>query len=110
MRPMGLRTIVFPAAATVVFLILGAIYAVAVPLFEAPDERNHIGLIAYLAETGSWPRQQPGIVTAWHQEGSQPPLYYGVLAGLTGLFGWPDGGPAASAPFCRRTPLPGPAT
>ncbi len=86
---MGIRAIAFPAAATAGFLILGAVYAATVPLYEGPDEPKHIALVGYLVETGSWPRQEPGKVTPWHQEGSQPPLYYGLLTGLTRLFGWP---------------------
>jgi 4-amino-4-deoxy-L-arabinose transferase-like glycosyltransferase len=87
-----LRTIAFPAAATGAFLFLGAIFAVTVPLYEAPDEPKHIALTGHVAETGSWPRQVPGVFTPWQQEGSQPPLYYRAMAGLTRLFSWPVDG------------------
>ncbi len=81
-----------PWLATLAFILLGTVYGALVPLYESPDEPKHIALVAHLAETWSWPRQEPGAVTPWLQEASQPPLYYGLLAGLTRLFGWPAGG------------------
>ncbi|MER3397346.1 MAG: hypothetical protein C4315_06830 [Chloroflexota bacterium] len=78
-----------PWLATLAFILLGTVYGALVPLYESPDEPQHIALVAHLAEAWSWPRQQPGMVTPWLQEASQPPLYYGLLAGLTRLFGWP---------------------
>ncbi len=81
-----------PWLATLAFIILGTLYGAVVPLYESPDEPKHIALVAYLAETWSWPRQEPGVVTPWLQEASQPPLYYAFLAGLTRLFGWPTDG------------------
>jgi len=65
------------------FLMLGILYQAAVPLFETPDEIWHIGLAAHLARGGGLPVQRPGEDTPWRQEGSQPPLYYILLAALT---------------------------
>lgn len=58
------------------FVILCAIYAWATPPLEASDELWHIGMIDWIADNGQLPVQQPGVKTAYEQEGSQPPLYY----------------------------------
>ncbi|WP_376792126.1 ArnT family glycosyltransferase [Thermoflexus sp.] len=71
------------------FFILGFLFQVATPLFEAPDEIWHIGLAAHLARGGGLPVQRPGEDTPWRQEGSQPPLYYLILAALTRAFHLP---------------------
>ncbi|MDW8064012.1 MAG: hypothetical protein RMK32_00080 [Anaerolineae bacterium] len=65
------------------FLMIGLLFQLTVPLFETPDEIWHIGLAAHLARGGSLPVQQPAEDTPWRQEGSQPPLYYMLLAALT---------------------------
>ncbi len=65
------------------FLMLGLLFQLTAPLFETPDEIWHIGLAAHLARGGGLPVQRPGESTPWRQEGSQPPLYYMLLAVLT---------------------------
>lgn len=65
------------------FGILGLLFQAATPLGEAPDEIWHIGMAAHLARGGSLPVQRPREDTPWRQEGSQPPLYYFLLAALT---------------------------
>ncbi len=65
------------------FLLLGLIYSFATPIFEASDELNHYPFVAHLAQGNGLPRQDPGRVTGWGQEGSQPPLYYALAAALT---------------------------
>lgn len=65
------------------FAVLGTIYSVVTPVFEASDEFLHYPLVEHLASGGSLPVQQPGVHTLWDQEGSQPPLYYALSAGLT---------------------------
>jgi hypothetical protein len=62
------------------YLILAAIYSVATPIFEASDEVWHFPVVQHLKTTGQLPVQQPGVVTTWQQEGSQPPLYYALMA------------------------------
>ena len=57
------------------YLVLGALYSVATPIFEASDEVSHYAVIQQLVDTGELPVQQPGVTTRWAQEGSQPPLY-----------------------------------
>ncbi len=66
----------------VAFVALALIYARATPPLEASDELWHVGMVDALADTGSLPVQVPGVETAWEQEGSQPPLYYLLAAGL----------------------------
>ncbi len=65
------------------FLIMGVIYSVATPIFEASDERWHYPVVRHIVRTGRLPIQDPQKHTEWHQEGSQPPLYYLVAAALT---------------------------
>lgn len=61
------------------YVILGVIYSVASPIFEAPDESFHFFVIQHVHETGQLPVQDLATKALYEQEGSQPPLYY--LAG-----------------------------
>lgn len=63
--------------------MIGLLFQWATPLFETPDEIWHVGMAAHLARGGSLPVQRPGEDTPWRQEGSQPPLYYAMVAALT---------------------------
>ena len=74
-----------PEAAIIValFALLATIYSLVTPIFEASDEISHYPVIQHIATTGRLPIQQPGVETLWEQEGSQPPLYYLLGAGLT---------------------------
>jgi 4-amino-4-deoxy-L-arabinose transferase-like glycosyltransferase len=65
------------------FILLAGLYSVVVPLFEASDELSHYPVVKHLADGKGLIVQQPGVETAWKQEGSQPPLYYALAAGLT---------------------------
>ena len=60
------------------YLLLGILYSAAVPLFEAPDERQHYGYVQHLAAEHRLPPQ--GGETLAEHEASQPPLYYAVAA------------------------------
>jgi hypothetical protein len=62
------------------FLVLGTVYSVATPLFEASDELWHYPFVKHLADGGGLPVQDPRIEQPWRQEGSQPPLYYALGA------------------------------
>lgn len=53
------------------------------PIMEASDELWHYPMVQYIADHWSLPVQEPGVETAWRQEGSQPPLYYLTGALLT---------------------------
>ncbi|MCX6031303.1 MAG: glycosyltransferase family 39 protein [Chloroflexi bacterium] len=68
----------------IAFLIVGVIYSVVTPLFEAPDESEHFFYVVHLAQGRGLPIQPPaGPGGLWQQEGSQPPLYYALAALLT---------------------------
>ncbi|MGC8878296.1 MAG: ArnT family glycosyltransferase [Anaerolineae bacterium] len=71
------------AAILAFFFAVGAIYSVATPIFEASDERWHYPVVRHIVRKGQLPVQDPQKRTDWHQEGSQPPLYYLVAAALT---------------------------
>lgn len=76
------------------FVLLGLVYSLATPVFEASDERWHYPVVKHLAEGRGLPVQDPAVKTVWRQEGSQPPLYYGLAAALTF---WIDTGDFAEA-------------
>ncbi|MBI3944094.1 MAG: glycosyltransferase family 39 protein, partial [Chloroflexi bacterium] len=62
-------------------LLLGVIYSLAIPAWEAHDETGHFPYVRYLATYGSLP--PPGEkISSWFDEAHQPPLYYtlGALA------------------------------
>ena len=66
------------------YLLFGALYLVATPVFEANDEIWHFGYIQHLREHGSLPIQVfDGRDTLYQEQGSQPPLYYLLGALLT---------------------------
>jgi 4-amino-4-deoxy-L-arabinose transferase-like glycosyltransferase len=65
------------------FALAGIIYSVASPVLENPDEVYHYPLVKHLADGHGLPVQQAGVETMYAQEGSQPPLYYALMAGLT---------------------------
>ena len=61
--------------------MFGAIYALATPVFEANEEIWHFGYVEHLRQTGSLPHQVfDGRDTIYRQHGSQPPLYYSLMA------------------------------
>jgi 4-amino-4-deoxy-L-arabinose transferase-like glycosyltransferase len=76
--PAGRRP--FPALILLAFLVLGAVYALSTPVFEASDEIFHYPVVKYIADGRGLPVQNPAAVAAWEQEGSQPPLYYAFAA------------------------------
>jgi len=68
------------------YLSLALLHGAVNPLFESSDEMWHIGMAVRLARGEGLPVQRPGEDTPWRQEGSQPPLYYALLAGFTRAF------------------------
>ncbi len=64
-------------------LLLGLLYDWATPIFEAPDEGYHFAVIRWIGQGRGLPVQRVGEKAEWEQEGSQPPLYYALAAGLT---------------------------
>ncbi|MEE8392046.1 MAG: glycosyltransferase family 39 protein [Anaerolineae bacterium] len=67
----------------ILFAVLGITYSIVVPPFEASDELWHYPMVKYVADHWALPVQEPGVETPWRQEGSQPPLYYGLAAAAT---------------------------
>ena len=65
------------------FLILGAIYSVVTPIFEASDELWHYPLVQWLSQGNPLPVQDAQNVGPWKQEASQPPLYYALTGWAT---------------------------
>jgi hypothetical protein len=67
------------------FVLLGIIYAIITPVFEASDELWHYPMIRHLADGNPLPVQvfDPALAGPWKQEASQPPLYYYMGAALT---------------------------
>src|SRR5687768_3862668 len=78
-----LREHPWAAAIVSLYLILATLYSIVTPVFEASDEISHYPVVEHIATTGELPIQRPGVETLWEQEGSQPPLYYLLSAGLT---------------------------
>ncbi|MDQ7033388.1 MAG: hypothetical protein Q9P01_00700 [Anaerolineae bacterium] len=64
------------------YFLIGIIYSLSNPLWEAPDEIHHFSMVQYLQTHGlQLPIQEIGTVGLWQQEGNQPPLYY-ILGAL----------------------------
>ncbi len=61
------------------FIALGAVYNLVLPLFEAPDEMDHFRYADWLAAGRMLPHLQNDLGVVGHEIG-QPPLYYAVLA------------------------------
>ena len=68
------------AALASLFLALSLAYNLAVPLFEAPDERDHFDYADWLANGNGLPH----LVTDRAEVGEiwQPPLYYALIAAV----------------------------
>lgn len=62
------------------FFVTGLTYSLVVPPFETPDEIYHYAFARHLAAGNGLPVQGPERTGPWEQEGSQPPLYYGLVA------------------------------
>lgn len=65
------------------FLIVGGLYSILTPLFEAGDEIWHYPFVQHLASGNGLPVQDPARRDLWEQEGGQPPLYYALSAATT---------------------------
>ncbi len=71
----------FVWAFAALFIIFGIGYAVFTPIFENSDETLHYPYVKHLADGNGLPLAIPGQL--WRQEGTQPPLYYAVVAATT---------------------------
>ncbi|MCQ3976667.1 MAG: hypothetical protein DPW09_24815 [Anaerolineae bacterium] len=61
--------------------MLGLGYSTLTPIFENSDETLHYPYVKHLADGRGLPLAIPGQL--WGQEGTQPPLYYGLVAATT---------------------------
>ncbi len=99
-------------AIIIVYLVLGALYAVLTPAWQVPDEPAHYNYVQYVAEHSSLPELRPGDYPAAYleeikarrfspemsiegirYESHQPPLYYILAASVYRLaerFGLPS--------------------
>jgi 4-amino-4-deoxy-L-arabinose transferase-like glycosyltransferase len=71
------------AVIILLFVILGVVYSLATPIFEASDELWHYPVVKHIADGRGLPVQKPGVQALWQQEGSQPPAYYALAALVT---------------------------
>lgn len=65
------------------FVLLGTLYSVTTPIFEAGDELWHYPHVQLIATGHGLPVQDPTQKQLWEQEGGQPPLFYVLSAALT---------------------------
>lgn len=81
---MSVRLIDWISAALIIgFVLVAGSYSVVNPLFEAPDEVWHYEYVRWLVEGHGLPSPEDVGHAPWHQEGSQPPLYYWLGSLLT---------------------------
>ncbi|RME31653.1 MAG: hypothetical protein D6793_11990 [Thermoflexia bacterium] len=86
-----------------VFLLLGLLYSLVVPVFEGNDESWHYAYVWHIVEGKGLPRQPPDRYPHLaRQEASQPPLYYLLAAALTWWVPQPD----LQALYGRENPFP----
>ncbi|MCX6021187.1 MAG: DUF2142 domain-containing protein, partial [Chloroflexi bacterium] len=78
---------------TALFTLLAAVYGMATPPFETPDEPLHFFYAHHLAQGRGLPVLPPRPGDGWGQEGAQPPLAYALLA-APALLAPPGAGPA----------------
>lgn len=72
------------------FFLIGLSYLYASPHFESPDSSFHTGVIKWIAETGTLPVQSANHEYMYGHEGSQPPLYYLLMALVWSAFDTSD--------------------
>ena len=72
------------------FFLIGLSYLYASPHFESPDSSFHTGVIKWIAETGTLPAQSANHEYMYGHEGSQPPLYYLLMALVWSAFDTSD--------------------
>ncbi len=71
-----------PVPLLALFLLVGLLYLWATPVLEASDEPHHFAFADFIKRNRTLPVQTPGELNPWAQEGSQPPLYYILIAAL----------------------------
>ncbi len=76
--------ILYPFFFATLFIILGFAYDTFTPVFENSDETLHYPYVKHLADGNGLPLATPGQL--WNQEGTQPPLYYAIVAVATAFW------------------------
>ena len=90
-RPLsGWRRLPFHWLLPLAFFCIGLIYIYSAPHFEASDNIPHVGVIKWIAETGTLPVQSAEHDHLYAQEGSQPPLYYLLMSFVWSAFDTAD--------------------
>jgi hypothetical protein len=64
----------------IAFIIAGLLYGLSTPFLDVSDEVRHYAMVEQLAQGKGLPIQNPAQHGFYEQEGSQPPLYYAVMA------------------------------
>jgi 4-amino-4-deoxy-L-arabinose transferase-like glycosyltransferase len=64
----------------ILFVAAASLYNLSTPLYESPDELQHAAYAAWLADGRGLPVVDPAAPGPWRQEGTQPPLYYWIVA------------------------------
>jgi len=62
------------SAIVLLYLVLGTVYSVVTPVFEAPDESSHFFVIKHLVGHKRLPVQRAGADALWARRESQPPF------------------------------------
>ncbi len=68
------------ALVLILFVTVGAVFAMTTPLFEASDELWHYPVVWNIAQGNGLPTLNPNDPGPWRQEAGQPPLYYYIMA------------------------------
>jgi 4-amino-4-deoxy-L-arabinose transferase-like glycosyltransferase len=84
------------------FLVLAVVYNVVTPIYESPDELQHAAFVVWLARGHPLPVVRPEDPGPWAQEGTQPPLYYWLVAQSVGRL---SRGEATASEAVLRTDL-----
>jgi 4-amino-4-deoxy-L-arabinose transferase-like glycosyltransferase len=74
------------------FLGVSTLYNVTTPIYEAPDELQHMAFVVWLADGQGLPMVDTDDLGPWGQEGAQPPLYYWIMTTLVGKLPHYDAG------------------
>ena len=71
-------------AVLILFAAVSGLYNLNTPIYEAPDELQHAAYVAWLAGGHGLPLVRAADPGPWEQEGTQPPLYYWIVAKTAG--------------------------
>ncbi len=74
-----LRRVLLPVI-LIAFIAAGILYGLSTPFLDVSDEVRHYAMVEQLAQGKGLPVQNPSQHGFYEQEGSQPPLYYALMA------------------------------